>query len=447
MASGVRCYLLGSAALAGLAMLAGCGGLSFAEREAWRGEAEVQCLSAGSVKEGPGIVRLSPIRGPGICGAEYPLKVSLLGDSAPLGFDDPRPPGAIPSGPSNWPIRSRDAAPPPRYSDGAPISLSPPDLAERPASSNSDYDYHQPYGATQVSPPGYQPPRRGSPREDLSPVPYERRLLVEGDEVPVQRRNSVSRAPLAAPAPQERTSPHDEWTDEPVRRPVVPPLVPLGSSRGTQIAEGVAPVSVNPPATLACPIVSELDRWIAGAVQPAALRWFGSPVAEIKQISAYSCRGMNGNPYARVSEHAFGNALDIAAFTLADGRTITVKNGWHGLPEEQGFLRDVQGAACNQFTTVLAPGSNVYHYDHIHVDLMRRSSGSICNPHAISGEEVAGRLGARYAARRPSEPSATGSLSVHPAVRPAKRLAAHTGKPELPERALPLAQPGADGDE
>jgi hypothetical protein len=177
------------------------------------------------------------------------------------------------------------------------------------------------------------------------------------------------------------------------------------------------------------------------------MRWFGSPVAEIKQISAYSCRGMNGNPYARVSEHAFGNALDIAAFTLADGRTITVKNGWHGLPEEQGFLRDVQGAACNQFTTVLAPGSNVYHYDHIHVDLMRRSSGSICNPHAISGEEVAGRLGARYAARRPGEPSATGSLSVHRAVRPAKQLAAQTGKPELPERALPLAQPGADGDE
>src|ERR1700680_3961874 len=118
MASGVRCYLLGSAALAGLAMLAGCGGLSFVEREGWRHDAEGQCFSAGSVKEGPGIVRLSPIRGPGICGAEYPLKVSLLGDSAPLGFDDPRPPGRIPSVPSRWPIRSRDAAPPPRYPTG-----------------------------------------------------------------------------------------------------------------------------------------------------------------------------------------------------------------------------------------------------------------------------------------------------------------------------------------
>ena len=104
------------------------------------------------------------------------------------------------------------------------------------------------------------------------------------------------------------------------------------------------------------------------------MRWFGARVVEIKQISAYSCRGMNGNPNAHISEHAFGNALDIAAFTLADGRRISVKEGWKGMPEEQGFLRDVQAAACQQFNTVLAPGSNVYHYDHIHVDLMRRAS-------------------------------------------------------------------------
>ena len=124
-------------------------------------------------------------------------------------------------------------------------------------------------------------------------------------------------------------------------------------------------------------------------------------MVEIKQISAYSCRGMNGNPRARISEHAFGNALDIASFTLADGRKITVKNGWRGSPEEQGFLRDVQGAACEQFNTVLAPGSNVYHYDHIHVDLMRRGGRRACNPDAVPGEVVAARAGGtRYAGKR-----------------------------------------------
>ncbi len=87
-----------------------------------------------------------------------------------------------------------------------------------------------------------------------------------------------------------------------------------------------------------------------------------------------------------------------------------MKDGWKGLPEEQGFLRDVQATACQQFTTVLAPGSNAYHYDHIHVDLMRRASQRIiCQPAAVSGEEVAARAGQRnpYASR---EPFVTGSL-------------------------------------
>jgi hypothetical protein len=163
---------------------------------------------------------------------------------------------------------------------------------------------------------------------------------------------------------------------------------------------------------------------------------------------------MNGNPRARISEHAFGNALDISAFTLADGRRITVKGGWNGLPEEQGFLRDIQGAACDQFTTVLAPGSNVYHYDHMHVDLMRRSSGRACNPRAVSGEEVAARAGARYAGRRAREPNVTGSLAAAAAPKAAPRRLPPPPKrlqndPEHDHRfpALPLAEPGNDGED
>ena len=177
------------------------------------------------------------------------------------------------------------------------------------------------------------------------------------------------------------------------------------------------------------------------------MRWFGQPVAEIKQISAYSCRGMNGNPNAHISEHAFGNALDIASFTLADGRKITVKNGWRGSPEEQGFLRDVQGAACDQFTTVLAPGSNVYHYDHMHVDLMRRRDGHrACNPRAVSGEEIAARAGGAM------PPSAAANLRSPARSRRAgcrrRRAVARRPRRRRPvERALPMAQPGEDGED
>src|SRR5439155_14061086 len=209
-------------------------------------------------------------------------------------------------------------------------------------------------------------------------------------------------APSSAPYPQPSYSPP----------PATPAAPRLGPAQGNSVS-AFGQVSMNPAATLACPIVSALDRWLTDSVQPAAMRWFGLRVVEIKQISAYSCRGMNGNSHAHISEHAFGNALDIAAFVLADGRRVTVKDGWRGMPEEQGFLRDVQSGACVHFTTVLAPGSNVYHYDHIHVDLMRRASRRlICQPAAVSGEEVAARAGGRNPYANARDPSVTGSLGT-----------------------------------
>src|SRR5258708_35465546 len=98
MAWGARWHLAGFSALGVLGVLAGCsGGGWLAEREAWRRDAEVQCLNAGMVKESAGVVRIKAVQGPGMCGADFPLRVSVLGESPPLGYtDDPRPPGAIP---------------------------------------------------------------------------------------------------------------------------------------------------------------------------------------------------------------------------------------------------------------------------------------------------------------------------------------------------------------
>jgi hypothetical protein len=205
--------------------------------------------------------------------------------------------------------------------------------------------------------------------------------------------------------------------------------VPLGPTHAPATsAAGYA--AVTPAATLACPVVSMLDRWVAEGVQPAALKWFNQPVVEIRQISAYSCRSMNGQRGTPISEHAFGNALDVAAFTLADGRKVTVKNGWHGLPEERGFLHDVHAAACQRFATVLAPGSNAFHYDHIHVDLARRHSGrTICNPKPISGDLVAGRSADPF----------TGSIEPRRAARPSAR-----STDERFEGGLPRAVAGED---
>lgn len=373
MTRGVRLYLVGSIVLV---TLAGCGrGFFQAEREPWRGEAEAACLKSGAVKESADIVRIDPISGPGMCGADYPLKVAALGEAgSSLGFADEtlRPPGSVGNQP-RWPTSQ------PSYSRASNY----PETAVRQPSG-----YGNSSGPISLSAPG---------------VPHDEDEI----DLPPDGTDAAGAARYMN-APSYPTRPPPSYSQRPEQQPL--PRLGPGPAQGSAVT-AVGPVAMKPTATLACPIVSELDRWLADTVQPSAMRWLGQRVVEIKQISAYSCRGMNGNARAHISEHAFGNALDIAAFTLADGRRVTVKDGWRGMPEEQGFLRDVQAGACAHFTTVLAPGSNVYHYDHIHVDLMRRASRRlICQPAAVSGEEVAARAKGRnpYASSR--EPYTTGSL-------------------------------------
>ncbi len=139
-------------------------------------------------------------------------------------------------------------------------------------------------------------------------------------------------------------------------------------------------VALASRAVLACPAISTVDAWIEDVVQPAAAAYFGAGIAEMK-AGSYSCRSQNGQRGARISEHAFGNAVDVMAFRLTDGREVTVARGWRGEPAEQGFLREVFLGACRHFTTVLAPGSDAFHYDHIHMDLARHGGQRrICKP-------------------------------------------------------------------
>src|SRR5882724_12240628 len=143
MTRGVRLYLVGSFVLVSLA---GCGrGFFSEEREPWRAEAEIACLKSGAVKENAELVRMSPISGPGVCGAEFPLKVAALGESSgTFGFADDslRPPASIGNQP-RWPISQPPpaASQAPHYPDTAmrqpsygapsngPISLTPPGVA------------------------------------------------------------------------------------------------------------------------------------------------------------------------------------------------------------------------------------------------------------------------------------------------------------------------------
>jgi hypothetical protein len=131
-------------------------------------------------------------------------------------------------------------------------------------------------------------------------------------------------------------------------------------------------VSMRPPALLRCSMIPQVERWVTNVVKPSAEYYFGMPVVEMKVAASYGCRPMNNQSGAKLSEHGYANALDVSAFTLADGRVVTVKAGWWGAERERLFLRAVHEGACQEFTTVLGPNSDSFHHDHFHVDLARR---------------------------------------------------------------------------
>ena len=117
-----------------------------------------------------------------------------------------------------------------------------------------------------------------------------------------------------------------------------------------------------------CSLASALEGWARFGVDRAARQMLASPLARIETFGSYSCRNIAGSD--RRSGHATANAVDIAAFVLADGRRIAVKAKWsEGTFAERNFLRVVRISACRRFATVLTPDFNAAHQDHFHLEV------------------------------------------------------------------------------
>jgi hypothetical protein len=121
---------------------------------------------------------------------------------------------------------------------------------------------------------------------------------------------------------------------------------------------------------MSCEMAVALTLWLEHEVQPLALELFGQRVASIRSLGSYACRNIVGDPFwsRRRSEHAIANAADIAGFTLADGRQISVRRHWQSEGAEGRFLREAHARACPYFRAALSPAFNDAHRDHFHLD-------------------------------------------------------------------------------
>ena len=137
----------------------------------------------------------------------------------------------------------------------------------------------------------------------------------------------------------------------------------------------VAGVKLNAPAVIDCNTAKALSQWVSKSAA-LALKRKGGGLTSLKVVASYACRTRNSQKGAKVSEHAYGRAVDIAGFTLKNGQTLTVLKQWNG--KNAKAFRAMHAGACGTFGTVLGPNANKFHRDHFHLDTARYRSGSYC---------------------------------------------------------------------
>jgi hypothetical protein len=166
------------------------------------------------------------------------------------------------------------------------------------------------------------------------------------------------------------------------------PLDPIGSPGGCGAAapvsvSRVAGVALTPAATLTCDMAAALHGWVSDTLKPAARERLKTDVTAINTATSYACRRRNNSSGGKLSEHGRANALDMSGFVFADReKDVAVGGGnWGegilaslGMGRGGSFLETVRQGACRHFTTVLGPGSDRYHGDHFHVDVLRRKN-------------------------------------------------------------------------
>ncbi len=140
-------------------------------------------------------------------------------------------------------------------------------------------------------------------------------------------------------------------------------------ARWTSAPAPFRPAGVAP----SCAVGAALILWQRDVLQPLARLHLGRTVRSIEHLGSYNCRLIRGGN--RPSEHSTGNAIDISAFILSDGRRVSLAEHWDAPDGRSAFLQAIRGGACGYFTTVLSPDYNQAHADHFHLDQAKRPGG------------------------------------------------------------------------
>jgi hypothetical protein len=190
---------------------------------------------------------------------------------------------------------------------------------------------------------------------------------------PVESETQKQAAP-AAPAPPPPSACRLALSEEIAIAPSIPDIRGPGACGGEDLVRlevVVLPdkhrVALKPAAILRCTMASAIADWIRSDMAPL-VAGVGGVISDLDNFDSFECRGRNRVAGAQLSEHGRANALDVRGVRLANSQLISFTD--RGVPRE--LRESVLHSVCTRFTTVLGPGSDGYHEDHIHLDLMER---------------------------------------------------------------------------
>jgi hypothetical protein len=129
-----------------------------------------------------------------------------------------------------------------------------------------------------------------------------------------------------------------------------------------------SPIPLSRETLMNCSFAVALADFEIKIVRPAAKRYLHKPVAQIVHAGTYACRDQRGGDTSRLSQHAYGKAIDVLGFELEDGERVSVLKDWRGDSAKAKFLHAVAKGACTIFDVVITPNHNRFHLDHIHMD-------------------------------------------------------------------------------
>lgn len=198
---------------------------------------------------------------------------------------------------------------------------------------------------------------------------------------PTETVKPADAAKPAEPAAPQLSACRQALTEEVAIAPSIPDIHGAGGCGGEDLVRLEAivlpdkrKVAVKPAAILRCKMASAVADWVRTDIAPLT-QSLGGGISNLDNFDSFECRGRNRVAGAQISEHGRANALDVRAFGLANGQSISLTD--RSVPRD---LREtVLHSVCARFSTVLGPGSDWYHEDHVHLDLMeRRNNYRIC---------------------------------------------------------------------